>query len=352
MMPKLNPHGEALLQQYREQVPALEQLSKIVYDQLRQVLHEQSVELSAIEYRVKTEHSLAGKLERKGDKYASLEDITDLVGLRIITFYTDDVDKVAAIVQQLYDVDWTNSIDKRKVHELTSFGYNSLHYICRLKGGSAPFEIQMRTALQHVWSAIEHDIGYKGTVKLPPEYRRQFSRLAGMLELADDEFSRLRTTMTDYRRQVQTLVKSGQLDEVLLSTDSFSSYLQLHPFNRLNQRIAAVNQAEIFPASMLPFLPILEGFGLETLGDLQRFIDSNSEEAYQLAVSQLAITDLDILSETIGLQNLCIAYILKTGGGRVGLKWFYDTIYGVQNSNEMLADMMCEQASALPFVKK
>ena len=352
MIPKLNPHGEALLQQFREQVPALEQLSKTVYDQLRQVLHEQSVELSAIEYRVKTEQSLAGKLERKGDKYASLEDITDLVGLRIITFYTDDVDKVAAIVQQLYDVDWYNSIDKRKAHELTSFGYNSLHYICRLKEGSAPFEIQMRTALQHVWSAIEHDIGYKGAVKLPPEYRRQFSRLAGMLELADDEFSRLRTTMTDYRRQVQALVKSGKLDEVLLSTDSFSSYLQMHPFNKLNQRIAAVNQAEIFPASLMPYLPILEGFGLETLGDLQRFIDSNGEEAYQLAVSQLAITDLDILAESIGLQNLCLVHILKTGRGRVGLRWFYDTINGTHDSNEMLADMLYEQVASLPFVKK
>ena len=32
MIPKLNPHGEALLQQFREQVPALEQLSKTVYD--------------------------------------------------------------------------------------------------------------------------------------------------------------------------------------------------------------------------------------------------------------------------------------------------------------------------------
>ena len=352
MIPKLNPHGEALLQQFREQVPALEQLSKTVYDQLRQVLHEQSVELSAIEYRVKTEQSLAGKLERKGDKYASLEDITDLVGLRIITFYTDDVDKVAAIVQQLYDVDWSNSIDKRKAHELTSFGYNSLHYICRLKEGSAPFEIQMRTALQHVWSAIEHDIGYKGAVKLPPEYRRQFSRLAGMLELADDEFSRLRTTMTDYRRQVQALVKSGKLDEVLLSTDSFSSYLQMHPFNKLNQRIAAVNQAEIFPASLMPYLPILEGFGLETLGDLQRFIDSNGEEAYQLAVSQLAITDLDILAESIGLQNLCLVHILKTGRGRVGLRWFYDTINGTHDSNEMLADILYEQVASLPFVKK
>lgn len=352
MISKLNPHGEALLQQFREQVPALEQLSRKVYDQLRQVLHEQAVELSAIECRVKTEQSLAGKLERKGDKYASLEDITDLVGLRIVTFYTDDVDKVAAIVQQLYEVDWSNSIDKRKAHELTSFGYNSLHYICRLKEGSAPFEIQMRTALQHVWSAIEHDIGYKGAVKLPPEYRRQFSRLAGMLELADDEFSRLRTTMTDYRRQVQALVKSGKLDEVLLSTDSFSSYLQMYPFNKLNQRIAAVNQAEIFPASMLPFLPILEEFGLETLGDLQRFIDTNSDEAYQLAVSQLAITDLDILAESIGLQNLCIVHILKSGGGRLGLRRFYDTINGSQNSNEMLADMLYEQVSSLPFVKK
>ena len=352
MIPKLNPHGETLLKQYREQLPLLEQLSEKVYDQLRQVFHEQGVELSAIEHRVKTEASLAGKLERKGDKYASLEDITDLVGLRIITFYTDDVDKVAAIVQQLYDVDWGNSVDKRKLHELTSFGYNSLHYICRLKEGGTPFEIQMRTALQHVWSAIEHDIGYKGAVKLPPEYRRQFSRLAGMLELADDEFSRLRTTMTDYRRQVQALVKSGKLDEVLLSTDSFRSFLQLSPFKRLNLHIAAVNQAELFPASMLHFLPVLESFNLETLGDVQRFIESNSEEAYQLAVSQLAITDLDILSETIGLQNLCIVHILKTGGGRAGLKWFYDSIYGPQGSNEMLADMMFSQAAALPFVKK
>ena len=352
MIAKLSPLGESLMEEYRQKVPQMQALSEQVYTLLKQTLREQGIELNSIEARVKTEQSLEGKLERKGDKYASLEDITDLVGLRIITFYTDDVDKVAAIVQQLYDVDWSNSIDKRKAHELTSFGYNSLHYICRLKEGSAPFEIQMRTALQHVWSAIEHDIGYKGAVKLPPEYRRQFSRLAGMLELADDEFSRLRTTMTDYRRQVQALVKSGKLDEVLLSTDSFSSYLQMHPFNKLNQRIAAVNQAEIFPASLMPYLPILEGFGLETLGDLQRFIDSNGDEAYQLAVSQLAITDLDILAESIGLQNLCLVHILKTGRGRVGLRWFYDTINGTHDSNEMLADMLYEQVASLPFVKK
>ena len=359
-MSTLSPRSDMLLSEFRELRPQLEQLSEGVFALLSDVLKEQGIELNAIEHRVKTEKSLEGKLERKGDKYRSLHDITDLVGLRIVTFYTDDVDKVAAIVKRLFDIDWQNSVDKRKLHELTSFGYNSLHYVCRLKAGQQlidstspaagfPFELQMRTALQHAWSAIEHDIGYKGAVKLPPEFRRQFSRLAGMLELADDEFSRLRTTMTEYRRQVETLVKSGQLSDVRLSTDSFRSYLQLHPFERLNQRIAAVNQAELYPASLMTFLPLLESFGLETLEDVQRFIDDNSDDAYQLALSQLAVTDIDILSESIGLLNLCLVYVLKHNGGRDGLCSVYDTLNGKDRSNEVLADAVLRQAQSLSF---
>lgn len=352
MIPKLNHHGEALLQEFRECRPSLEKLSDKVCTQLRQALKTQSIELMGLEHRVKTEDSLAGKLERKGDKYATLEQITDLVGVRIITYYTDDVDKVAAVVQQLFEVDWQNSVDKRKVHQLTSFGYNSLHYICKLKEGSMPFEIQMRTALQHVWSAIEHDIGYKGAVKLPPEFVRQFSRLAGMLEMADDEFSRLRTAMSEYRRQVHSLVKSGQFSEVSLSTESFRQFLELRPFDRLNQRIAAVNQAEIFPAPMMIFLPILETFRFKDLGDVQQFIDENSEDAYQLALSQLAVTDLDILSESIGLQNLCLVYALKQGGGLYGIKAVYDAVNGEQAANITLAEGVLHLAQQLPFMHR
>lgn len=344
---RLSPHCEALLQDFRDLQPQLLQLDKQVFELLQNTLSHQGIELNSIEHRIKTEASFAGKLERKGEKYHTLNDITDLVGLRIVTFYTDDVDKVAAIVSQLFNVDWGNSVDKRKLHELTSFGYNSLHYICTLKEGSIPFEIQIRTALQHAWSAIEHDIGYKGAVKLPPQFRRQFSRLAGMLELADDEFSRLRTTMTEYRRQIQALVKSGNLNEVTLSTDSFRSYLELRPFDRLNQRIAAVNQAELFPASLMPFLPVLEHFGMESLGQVQAMVDELSDTAYQLALSQLAVTDLDILSETVGLQNLCVVYALKNGGSREDVKLIYDTLYGANESNTLLADAMTKQYSAI-----
>lgn len=349
---KLDPHGEALMEQYRKLLPTLEKLSTDVYEMLTHALSEQGIYVTAIEHRVKSEKSLAGKLELKGAKYKTVDDITDLVGLRVITFYTDEVDKVAAIVKRLFDIDWQESVDKRKLHQLDAFGYNSLHYICRLKEGGPRFEIQMRTALQHAWSTIEHDIGYKGAVKLPPEFRRQFSRLSGMLELADDEFARLRITMTEYRRQMESLVKSGQLSDVLLSAETFRSYLELHPFDRLNKRIAAVNQAEIYPVSMMSYLPVLESFGMETLGNLQTFIDENSDDAYQLALSQLAITDLDILSSSAALQYLCLVYVLKHDGGREGLKAVYDTINGKNEANGMLADMMLEQAATLSFMQR
>ena len=236
----LDAHTEELLKQYDEQLPIYEQMEKLAYDCLRHTLRKQGIYVTSIEHRIKERKSLQGKLELKGSKYATINDVTDIVGLRVITFYSDDVDKVAAIVKRTFDIDWEKSVDKRKLHQMDSFGYNSLHYICNLPKtviddpempalNTIRFEIQMRTTLQHVWSTIEHDTGYKGDVKIPPEYKRQFSRLAGMLELIDNEFSRLRTTLIDYRRKVQSLVASGQLDDVLLDTETFRSYLKLQP---------------------------------------------------------------------------------------------------------------------------
>ena len=367
-MPETNPyqldaHGEMLMSQYHERINVFKRMEMLVSEHLHRVIREQNIFVNAIEHRLKTEQSLAGKLELKGAKYRSLEDVTDILGVRVITFYTDDVDKVAAIVKQSFDIDWDNSVDKRKLHQLDSFGYNSLHYICRLPKSfiddpECPelneyrFELQMRTALQHVWSAIEHDNGYKGAVEIPKEYIRQFSRLAGMLELVDDEFSRLRTTLTEYRRRIQALVASGKLEQIPLTVENFRSYLSLRPFDRLNQRIAAVNQAEIYPSSMMPFLPLLQQEGMETLGDVEQFIQENEDDAYLLALSQIAVTDYDILSETIGILNLCIVHILKKGGRKEDLLRVFETTAGKQDAHEMLVDSIMKCVESLPFMRK
>jgi len=355
----LDPHGEMILQQFRNRLPILQRLADLVYQLLSKTLKEQGIYVNAIEHRVKKEASLVGKLERKGHKYADIDNLTDLVGIRIITFYTDEVDKVAAIAKQVLDIDWKESVDKRKLHELDSFGYNSLHYICRLKEADAVdktrnprFELQMRTALQHVWSAIQHDIGYKSDIEMPAEYHRNLSRLAGMLELADNEFSRIRTDISDYRRRIESLVKDGKLEEVLLDGDTFRSYIDLQPFDKLNKQIAAITQAELHPASPMSYLPLLRALGMNTLRDVERMINENYEDAYQLALFQLGSTDIDILSSNIGLQNLCIVHILKADGGRQGIRWMFDIINGSSEHNNDMAQLIMEQASKLAFMNK
>ena len=346
----LDAHSTAILEEYRENLPLFRKTSDEAVKAIKEKLAQAELLVAAVESRVKTEKSLAGKLELKGSKYASLKDITDIVGVRVITFYIDDVDKVASAVERLWEIDWENSVDKRKLHQIDSFGYMSLHYICRTEGSPYRFEIQVRTLLQHAWANMNHDTGYKSGVEIPKSYLRNMNRLAGMLELADEQFSRIRTELTDYRRRVQALVASGNLDEVQLDGDSYRSYLKLEPFDNLNRRIAAVNQAEIEDVSLLNFLPVFKMLGFETLGDIAGLIRDYSDAAFQMATYQIGLTDLDILSASIAPQNLCIVYILIKGGGRGGLRHMLDLLNGPSESNEMIASMLLEQAKDLPFM--
>ncbi len=357
----LDPHAAQLMAEYLQKHSLYVRLSNIIAERLKERIKNSGIEVNAIEARVKKEQSLAGKLIRKGLKYQTIGDITDIVGIRIIAFYNEDVDRLASIAEKLFVVDWANSVDKRKMHQVNSFGYNSLHYICHLPKelyydaecpeiNDIPFELQMRTALQHVWSAIQHDIGYKSDIETPQEYHRNLSRLAGLLELADNEFSRIRSDIADYRRRATTLVASGNFKDAMLDGDTFRAYLKLNPFDALNKKIAAITTAELLETDLMPFLAVLKSIGLQTLNDVNQMIQDNFDDAYQLALYQLGSTDIDILSSSIGIQNLCIVHILKNGMGKQGLCKMFDTVNGSTPNNVLLADMILEQASRLSFM--
>ncbi len=349
-MEGLDLHSQFILEEYHEQLPRFRDAEKKVRRLLREALERNSMEVTALETRIKTEKSLAGKLALKGAKYNTLSDITDILGARIVTFYTDDVDRIAAMAEQMFDIDWDNSVDKRRLHQLDSFGYNSLHYVCRYEG--IRFELQLRTTLQHAWAAINHDTGYKSGVEIPREYMRQMNRLAGMLELADAEFSRIRTEINDYRRRVQQLVANGKLDEVMLDGDTFRSYLNASPLlDNLNKSIAAINQAEIQRVPLIRYLRVLNVLGCKTLGDVNRLIEKYKEDAYLLARHQLGNTDLDIVASSIGLQNICIVCVLRQGGGKIGLERLFDILNGHNSQNDELAELTYNQAKNMPFMQ-
>ena len=357
----LDLHCEMILDEYRENIPVFDRIKSIVLDTISQSFKDNNIVVTALEGRIKTEKSLTGKLELKGYKYRSLSDITDICGVRVITFFNDEVDVISALVEKLFEVDWDNSVDKRKMHEIDRFGYMSLHYICRIPPSlfSDPdfpqinqfrFELQMRSALQHVWANMQHDMGYKTEVEIPLEYQRSMNRLAGILELADEQFSRIRREIIDYRRKVQSLVADGNFDEIPLNGDSFRDSCDLKPFRRLVDKIATINQAEVYQDSLMPYYNVLVRLGMKTLGDVERLRSESSENAYQLALIQLAGTGLDIVAYSVALQNLCIVYILKQGYGVAGLVQMFATLYGDNDYNTQRAQRIFDQAQRINLV--
>jgi len=348
----LDLHCQMILEEYDAIKNELEEMKDEIISVIKNKLQENNMQVAVVEGRVKGRDSLASKLELKGGKYQFLSDITDIIGVRVVAFYNDDVDRVASIVENKFEVDWENSVDKRKMHELDSFGYNSLHYICRLPGHEQRFEIQMRTVLQHMWATMYHDTGYKSDIDVPKEYLRTLNRLAGMMELADDEFSRIRSSLSDYRWRVQGLLADRKFDDVELNTETFRNYLELKPFDKLNKRIAAINQAEIIPASLLPYTEVLRLMGMKTLGDVERLINDYGENAYQFSTLQLGKTDYNILASIIGVQNLCIVYILINGGGIPGLEKMFTILGDTPENTRSRAERVFDQASKLRFMNR
>jgi len=166
----MDKHCQIIMEQYHDALPKLHQVKDAALAAVNRIIEDNNYYITALESRVKTEKSLMGKLELKGYKYTTLYDITDLVGIRIVSFYTSEVDRLATLIEQAFEIDWPNSVDKRSALEADRFGYMSVHYVCRLPQPEFKdfrFEIQIRTALQHVWATAYHDTGYKSNIEVP-----------------------------------------------------------------------------------------------------------------------------------------------------------------------------------------
>lgn len=349
----MDKHCQIILEEYREALPELQKIHDAALEAVKRLLSDNNMYITALESRVKTEKSLTGKLEFKGHKYATLADITDLVGIRLVSFYTSEVDRLSALVEQAFEIDWPNSVDKRRTLEADRFGYMSVHYVCRLADPDLKdfrFEIQIRTALQHVWATAYHDTGYKTNIEIPREYIRSLNRLAGLLELADQEFDNIIGDITEYRRRVQALISDGNFDDLEINGDTFGNYLAIKPFASLLERIASINKAQIQSADFSRFLQVFPMLGFSTLGDLEKLKKDYADDAFRLALQQLAGTDLDILSENIALNNLCIVYLIKNGGTVESLKQYFDCLFGGLNYNAKRAKRLFEKAQSIHLI--
>lgn len=227
---------EKFVRDYKEQYePLYSVLASRIADLLQEVLAEERIPVAYIEQRAKTPEGLLEKLKRKPCK-EPLQDIKDFAGIRVVTYYNDDVARASSIINREFKVDQEHSSDKISELSVDEFGYRSFHLVCTIqeprasllewkKYCSLNFEVQVRSVLQHAWAAISHKLDYKSTSQAPQEIRRGLFRLSALLELADQEFASIRDRAAGVVAQYREDVEKGALD-IPLNLDSLNQYLR------------------------------------------------------------------------------------------------------------------------------
>ena len=281
----MNQSHKKIVDGYSVSRGSYEDCLNYVENTVKNIIKSQSINVHEIVGRVKTIESLEGKVKRKN--YSNLAEITDLCGIRIITYFSDDVDKIAELISQEFEVDLENTIDKRKSEDPTNFGYVSLHYVVGLREeNTSPtlygrfknikLEIQIRTVMQHAWAEIEHDLGYKSKEDIPDQYRRQFSRLAGLIELADDNFLQLKNNINSYEQEIReklpTSKKELPIDSSTLMTYVTEDQNYIELLNTIKSSDVDID-FNINSSFLSTIVQRVKKLGLKTIGDIDELLD-------------------------------------------------------------------------------
>lgn len=157
--------------------------------------------------RVKEAHSLCLKLIRKDEAYRKKNKrLQDLIGIRIILYYADDIPVCRKIIESLFHIrEEDSAIDTPKIDEFKPIRLNLVCDIPNGEGGyiaripeelwrdyriDKTFEVQIRTIFSEGWHEVEHDIRYKHNKEWQSsnyyEFNRKLNGINATLEVCDN----------------------------------------------------------------------------------------------------------------------------------------------------------------------
>lgn len=81
--------------------------------------------------------------------------------------------------------------------------------------------------LQHAWAEFEHDVRYKGSIPAEhvPDLDRRFTLAAGLLELADREFTAIRERLRETVSEEPMTDEKSVSDDPRIATPVLATYL-------------------------------------------------------------------------------------------------------------------------------
>jgi putative GTP pyrophosphokinase len=166
---------------------------------------------------------------RDGDKNPK---ITDLMGLRIICPFIEDLDVAEDLINKNFTVVETET---KGHYTFKEFGYESTHLLIAIPGdlvakygypGTDIAEVQIRTILQDAWAEVEHELVYKAEFSPFDEpMRRKLAAVNASLSLADIIFQEIRSYQRKFSRELEKRRESffskieESTDDLLFSED-------------------------------------------------------------------------------------------------------------------------------------
>ena len=209
------------IDRYRSLMPTYKAFASRVEVLICDLLDGSEIKIHFTESRTKSIESLTSKLDKPGKSYSNVfSEIPDLVGVRIVLYYQDNSKTVQELIKREFTVLEIENTHQPDKYSPDQFGYISTHLVVQLNEVRSALpewkmykdfqvEIQIRTVLQHSWAAISHALQYKREGDVPLALRRKLYRLAGLFELADEQFIQLRDESTILRGGTPAVVEKN-----------------------------------------------------------------------------------------------------------------------------------------------
>lgn len=324
---------------YTEFIDNMETLIKFLLNQYQILVH-------SVSSRLKEKQSAEEKLSLQGRNIEKLNDMRDICGLRIITYYPDQVDTISSMILNEFNVDHKHSTDKRKTIDPDRFGYLSVHYIVKLstdrlklteyrRFSDCQAEIQIRSILQHAWAEIEHNLGYKTKEAVPREIRRRFSRLAGILEIADDEFVNVREELYRYENIIAQEIANVP-DKVKVDETTLKVYLKHSPLvQKVNSKIERATHNILVKEEPTPDLHRrLRYLGLKKIADVNEALTTYQQKVVRFA--KILVAPVGESGEGYWSYDTCLFYlpyaILASRGSIDEIRLFVNRFIGKEDN--------------------
>lgn len=201
---------------YESYKPVLAEIMQNIERKLKTSLHLASA--PTYKSRIKSFDSYYRKVLRlKADEAekSNFVELTDMMGIRIICAFLEDMPEVERQIKENFDV---REVEYKGADQnFREFGYESIHVLiaipedCYPKQNELPLprsivcEIQIRTILQDAWAEVEHELIYKTEfTPFDMPLRRKLASINASLTLADIIFQEIR----DYQKKLQSEVEA------------------------------------------------------------------------------------------------------------------------------------------------